>query len=120
MALIDGLSGIAALRIPSPPANSYHAYYKFYAFVKSDHLKDDWSRDRILDALAAEGVPGWSGSCPEIYREAAFGSEQYPTLHNARELGETSLMLPVHPTLLDKEIGDLVAACQKVFSFVQK
>ncbi|MHB0981587.1 MAG: hypothetical protein ACYC5Q_16220 [Thermoleophilia bacterium] len=52
--------------------------------------------------------------CPEIYREKAFveaGMVTPERLPAARELGETSLMLPVHPTLEPEHvrfIADLV------------
>ena len=54
------------------------------------------------------GVPCFSGSCSEIYLEKAFdGSASRPThrLPVARELGETSLMFLVHPTLPDAAIA---------------
>jgi dTDP-4-amino-4,6-dideoxygalactose transaminase len=47
-------------------------------------------------------VPCFSGSCSEIYREKAFldtGFGPPVTLPVARELGETSVALLVHPTL---------------------
>lgn len=112
--LVDGLSDITLLRIPQPSAREYHAYYKFYVFVRPEMLRPDWSRDRLLEALVAEGVPGWSGSCPEIYRETAFRGEPHRVLPNARELGETSIMLPVHPTLESSDIDDLILAMRKV------
>ena len=114
--LAVGLQDIGALRIPLPSTRAYHSYYKFYAFVRPERLRPEWTRDRILVALEAEGIPGLSGSCPEIYREEAFSSEGYPTLPVARVLGETSLMLPVHPTLAESEIDDMVAALQKVMA----
>jgi dTDP-4-amino-4,6-dideoxygalactose transaminase len=46
-----------------------HAHYKFYAYVESDALADGWSRDRIVEEIAAEGVPCYQGSCSEIYRD---------------------------------------------------
>ena len=118
--LAEALSDITALRIPRPSDKEYHAYYKFYAFVKPEKLNPGWSRNRILCALEAEGVPGWSGTCPEIYREKAFESECYPVLPNARELGETSIMLPVHPTLKSQDIEDISLAVRKVFAVACK
>jgi len=53
------------------------------------------------------GVPCLTGSCPEIYLEKAFeGTTWRPEtrLPVARQLGETSLMFQVHPTLLEKHI----------------
>jgi dTDP-4-amino-4,6-dideoxygalactose transaminase len=58
-----------------------------------------------MNAIVADGVPCYVGSCSEIYLERAFQTH-YPQarLPVARELGETSLMFLVHPTLSDTEI----------------
>jgi dTDP-4-amino-4,6-dideoxygalactose transaminase len=112
--LSEGLGPLAALRITLPPDSVFHAYYKYYFFVRPEQLKPGWDRDRVMQSIAAEGIPGWSGSCSEIYREAAFASRVLPTLPIAHELGETSLMLPVHPTLEDGDIEDMIVAVSKV------
>jgi hypothetical protein len=114
--LTEGLKDLKALRIPQPAKNEYHSYYKFYAFLNRDLLNPGWSRDLVLQALEAEGIPGLSGSCPEIYREEAFARCGYPTLPVANQLGETSMMLPVHPTLEDADIDDMVDAMRKVLA----
>ena len=114
--LAVGLTAIGALRVPRPSEHEYHAYYKFYAFVRPSHLKPNWSRDRLLEALNAEGIPGLSGSCPEIYREKAFENEHHKTLPNSRELGATSIMFQVHPTLKAADMDDMVRAVAKIFS----
>jgi dTDP-4-amino-4,6-dideoxygalactose transaminase len=52
-------------------------------------------------------VPCYTGICPEVYLEKAFEkTESRPRerLATAKELGETSLMFLVHPTLSGKEI----------------
>jgi dTDP-4-amino-4,6-dideoxygalactose transaminase len=95
------------VRVPRVPDTCVHAYYRFYAFVRPERLAPGWSRDRIVDEIVARGVPCYHGSCPEIYREKAFDVSQYRRdrpLPVARELGETSMMLLVHPTLTDAEI----------------
>jgi len=51
-----------------------HACYKYYVFVEPEALKSDWSRDRIMNELMAEGIPCGTGSCSEIYLEKAFGN----------------------------------------------
>ena len=114
--LQDGLSNVPLLRIPEPDAHEHHAYYKFYAFVEPERLKPDWSRDRILVAMQAEGIPGLSGSCPEIYREKAFAGHGYHVLPVAQALGETSIMLMVHPTLTTTDIDKMVTVVRKVCS----
>jgi hypothetical protein len=114
--LVNGLSDISALRIALPPADVCHAYYMFYAFLRPEMLKPGWTRDRILLALTAEGIPGKSGSCPEIYRESAFSDFNFPSLPVARMMGELSVSLPVHPTLKGAEVDDIVIAVHKVFA----
>lgn len=60
-----------------------------------------------MNAINAQRVPCYQGSCPEVYLEKAFdGTGWRPTerLPVARELGETSLMWLVHPTLTEAEI----------------
>jgi dTDP-4-amino-4,6-dideoxygalactose transaminase len=112
-----GLQGLDALRLTSPPEHIYHAYYKYYAFVRPEQLKRDWSRDRILEAIRAEGIPCGPGSCSEVYLERAFdNSPARPSarLPIARRLGETSIMLPLHPTLSEGDMDDMVKAICKV------
>jgi dTDP-4-amino-4,6-dideoxygalactose transaminase len=100
--LFEGLSEIDALRVPLPDSHIKHAYYKFYAFLDTSRLKSTWTRDRIIAEVTARGVPCFSGSCSEVYLERAFDdtdSRPAQRLPVARELGETSLMFLVHPTL---------------------
>lgn len=114
--LTNNFAAIPGLRIAAPPAHIEHAYYKYYAFVRPEYLAIDWSRDRIVEAIRAEGVPCFTGSCSEIYLEKAFPIEWRPPrrLPVARELGETSLMFLVHPTLTEEHIQWTCAAVAKV------
>jgi len=117
--LNEGLVGLDALRLTIPDTNSYHAYYKYYAFMRHERLREGWGRDRIAEAISAEGVPCYSGICPEIYRERAFIKAGLAPAHRspvARRLGESSLMFLVHPTLEDADIHDTVAAIRKVMA----
>ncbi len=106
-----------ALRLPLPPDHLEHSYYKYYVFLHPARLRAGWSRDQILRALQAEGIPCGSGICPEIYLEKAFdGSSMRPArrLPAAQLLGETSLMFQVHPTLTEADLADTCAALEKV------
>jgi dTDP-4-amino-4,6-dideoxygalactose transaminase len=110
-------AGFEALRVPAPPADMQHACYRQYAYVRPAKLREGWSRDRIVQAVLAEGVPLYHGSCSEIYLERAFdgtGWRPAERLPNARELGETSLMFLTHPTLTDDEVGRVCAAVRRV------
>ncbi|HGY1017581.1 TPA: DegT/DnrJ/EryC1/StrS family aminotransferase [Aeromonas salmonicida subsp. masoucida] len=97
----------SALRVVTVPDDIVHAEYKHYFFVKSEHLASGWSRDRLVEEISARGVPCYQGSCSEVYLEAAFdGTPWRPEtrLINAKLLGETSMMMLVHPTLTDDEM----------------
>lgn len=98
---------LTGLRVPQLPADIVHAVYKCYVFIDPSELKGDWSRDRILSEITEQGVPCFSGSCSEVYLEKAFegtGWRPVKRLSVARELGESSLMFLVHPTLTNAEI----------------
>jgi dTDP-4-amino-4,6-dideoxygalactose transaminase len=120
---LDPFAGTdGAVRVPRPTCGCYlgsswgstddgracvHGFYRFYAYVRPESLAKGWTRDRIIEAIVARGVPCYSGSCPEVYLESAFDGtgwrppERLPT---ARELGATSLMWLVHPTLTEAEM----------------
>jgi len=91
------------LRVPIIPDYIEHAAYKCYVFVKGDVKL----RDKMMMDINEKGVPCYSGSCSEVYLEKAFdntGFRPKERLPVARELGETSLMFLVHPTLTEEEI----------------
>jgi dTDP-4-amino-4,6-dideoxygalactose transaminase len=106
---------IPSLRVTIPHDGMDHAYYKYYVFVRPESLKADWSRDRIMEAINAEGIPCFAGY-REMYLEKAFPSEWKPAqpLPVAQELGETGLMFLVHSTLGDEEMLDTCRAVEKV------
>jgi hypothetical protein len=116
--LAEHLGGLPGLRVPLPPEGFEHAYYKFYFYVEPAQLKPGWDRDRIMAAVEAEGIPCFSGSCPEVYLEKAFPPQMRPPerLPVARILGETSLMVMVHPTLTEEDILDTCYAVEKVLA----
>ncbi len=96
-----------------------HANYKLYMYVRPEQLGSGWSRDRIVEEIVARGVPAFQGSCSEVYLEKAFDnldSRPAERLPVARELGETSLMMLVHPTLTDCEIEKSSAVLAEVLA----
>ena len=67
-----------------------------------------------MAAITARGIPCFVGSCSEIYLERGFTDRALgPSrpLPVARELGATSLMLLIHPTLAP---ADMEEACRVV------
>jgi len=110
-------------RLVDVPEHCEHAEYKHYLFIKPDLLADGWSRDRIVNEIVGVGVPCFQGSCSEVYLEKAFdgtGFRPKKRLANAVELGETSLMFLVHPTLTESEISKTTKAILEVFEFAQR
>jgi dTDP-4-amino-4,6-dideoxygalactose transaminase len=107
---------LPALRITTPPEEIGHAYYKYYVFLRPEWMREGWSRDYLTQAVVAEGIPCFSGSCSEIYLEKAFSHDMRPAqrLQVARQLGETSLMFLVHPTLSEQDMVDTARAIEKV------
>lgn len=108
-----------ALRVPEVPNDVEHAFYKCYVFVEPELLKPEWDRDAIMQAIVERGVPCFSGSCSEVYKEKAFDNTGFrPTspLNNAIELADTSLMFLVHPTLKPEEVDK----CCRVLSEVME
>ncbi len=103
----DIASRLAGLRVPVVPEEIEHAAYKCYLFVEPEALRKGWDRDRIMSEINDRGVSCFSGSCSEVYLEKAFdgtGFRPEERLPVARELGETSLMFLVHPTLTEDEL----------------
>jgi len=116
--LTKAFKEVPFLDIHEPCDAIYHSYYKHYVFI-NDKIPEEWSRDSIMNALNDHGVPCFSGSCSEIYLEKCFensGMQQKIRLPNAKKLGETSLMFLVHPTILEKEMKEVVKAIKSVFS----
>ncbi|MBH0057930.1 DegT/DnrJ/EryC1/StrS aminotransferase family protein [Pseudoalteromonas sp. SWXJZ94C] len=107
-ALLDGAaSEFNCIRLVKVPKYIEHAEYKHYMFIKPEQLADGWDRDRIVNEIVSRGVPCFQGSCSEVYLEKAFDNTQWrpeKRLPNAVELGETSIMFLVHPTLTEAEI----------------
>ena len=105
------------LRISKPPSYIQHAWYKCYFFIRPEGMKNEWSRDRIIGEINNRGAPCYAGVCPEIYLEKAFknnGFEPDKRLPVAKELGETSLMFLIHPTLTTDEIAKTCDIISKV------
>jgi dTDP-4-amino-4,6-dideoxygalactose transaminase len=109
----------SGLRVPKVPMHIGHAAYKCYVFVEPDRLKTGWGRDRIMNEVVDQGVPCFSGSCSEVYLEKAFdgtGWRPERRLPVARELGKTSLMFLVHPTLTEAEMDKTCTVLRQVMN----
>lgn len=117
--LTQAFINIPAFRVTMPPEDVYHAFYKYYVFLRPEMLKAGWDRERVIVAINELGIPCFTGSCSEMYLEKAFdtdGLRPEKRLPVARELGDTAMMFPVHPTLSEKDMKDVVRAVEIVLS----
>lgn len=114
--ILEACARWPALRIPVAAPDVSPAWYRAYVFVRPDRLAAGWSRDRIIAAIQARGVPCMVGTAPEVYLEQAFDAAGRPAqrLPVARQLGETGLCFLVHPTLSAAEIDQTRAAIDAV------
>lgn len=109
-------------RVPVLPDNIRHAGYKCYVFLRPERLTAGWNRDRLIAEISARGVPCYSGSCSEMYLEKGIqqaGCAPAKPCGVARELGETSVMFLVHPTLRDDEIQKTCQVIDEVAKLAQ-
>jgi len=100
-----------------------HAHYRLYAYVRPENLAEGWTRDLIVQRINELGVPCYQGSCSEVYLEKAFdntGWRPKERLPIAQQLGQTSLMFLVHPTLTDAEMDKSISVIKSVMSEAQR
>ncbi len=116
--LAGALADLPALRVALAPADTQDSHYRLYARVVPEALASGWHRDRIIAAIAAEGVPVQYGTCAEIYRERAFAAAGLGPhggrLPHAAGFHDTQLAFFVHPTLADADIDDTAHAVRAV------
>lgn len=117
-AIYNEAKKLSWLRVPDIPDWANHAFYTCYVFLESSALPEGWDRERIIAEINTRGVPCYSGSCSEIYLEKAFDNTKYQPKERllvAKELGETSIMFLVHPTL---RVEDIKKTCEVIASLL--
>ncbi len=92
------LGRCAGVRVPQPPPEVYHSYYKYYFFLEPACFKI--SRDALIARITEAGVFCQVGSCGEVYRERALaGFAPERACKNARKLFDTAILLRCDPTI---------------------
>lgn len=105
--IFDSFGDTPFFTVHKPSEDYVHAAYKCYVQVNLQALPEGWTRDRIMQVINDQQVPCYSGSCSEVYLEKAFDNTPWRPkvrLKNAVDLGETSLMFLVHPTLSESSL----------------
>lgn len=120
--IFDVCKKYSFLNVHQVPDYIEHAFYKCYVTLNVEKLPSSWSRDTIINAISEQGIPCFSGSCSEVYKEKAFKNTSYQpkkTLKNAKKLGDTSLMFLVHPTLTNQEISKTCKVLEAIFNQIK-
>ena len=120
MIIADCLKDLNNLRVPLPPKDKEHAWYKFYTYIVTSSLSSEWNRDRIISEINSKHYPAFSGSCSEIYLENCFQRNNLAPkkrLPFAKKLGEESLMFLVHPTISTE---DMIKYTEVIYEVLKK
>ena len=96
---IDALSTVPNIRMPLPGEDMRHAWYKLYFYLDVPDADAAALRKQITARARHAGLRLFTGSCSEVYCEAAFRDLPRPDCPVAARIGDTSLMVEVHPTL---------------------
>jgi len=115
--LTKGFSRIDGLRVTVPGSDLKHSYYKYYAFVETGRLRPSWTTNQIIAGVNSGGISCSSGSCSEVYLEKSFQDLGFYPKNNheiARQLGNTSIMFQVHPTLEETHIEKCIEVVTRV------
>lgn len=121
--LYDRLSECSVLRTPRPGPHLEHAYYRFYAYLRPEALRDGWNLERILGEFEDRGLPCNAGSCSEIYRERAFtdlGLGPERPLPVASQMTDTAIAILVHPTLVADDMHSVADGVLDVLAQAQR
>lgn len=111
------------LIVPKIPDYIEHGFYKCYVHIALNLLPTGYSREKIIAEIEQLGVPCFSGSCSEVYKEKAFEQTNLApktALKNAKLLGENSLMFLVHPTLTADEINKSCQVIKIIFDRIDQ
>lgn len=96
---------LSMIRLTIPDNKYYHSYYKYYCFVRPEFLKNNITRDDIIQTINSLGIPCFQGTCGEVYKEKAYGMAL--DLPITKRLTEYSLMFLVDPSYSENTIKDI-------------
>ncbi len=120
IAALNQFDFIQTPMLPSEEGNQ-NAYYRLYARVKADVSKNGLSgivlRDHIIEQLTLSGVPCFSGSCAEIYREKLFADLAFEgRLPNATIFADYAFCFLVHHTITPEQMQFITSKVSQVLS----
>lgn len=112
--ITEGLAAVRGIRVPAVPEHAMPSYYRLYLQIDPHVLAPGWTRNRVLEACAAEGIPCFEGSCSDIGLEQAMTPYAGSERPAAKALGAKSIALLVHPGLSSSYVAAVAEAIAKV------
>ncbi len=99
-------SALNGVLVPEVAAGARHVYQRYVVRVPGNGRPD---RDAFAKALAARGVDAGIPVTTPVHRLPAYRSGAH--LPRTERAAAETLALPVHPTLTQKDVDRIVAAC---------
>ncbi len=130
--LTEMLEDVPGIKTPTDPAYGKHVYYLYVITI--DEKKIGWSRDEFVEALRKENIDARRGYHKPLHQQELFlkindprvnyfakivkypeySKLSYPT---AEKLSKTSVWLPCHPALTEKDVENIGKAIRKLISW---
>jgi len=111
--LTEGLEGIPGLRPQSTGRGVEHSYSYYTVIMDLERFRCD--RDEFVEVLKAENVDCMVYYPIPLTKQPALrkyaGEAQCPV---AEETSEKVFSIPVHPSLSERDLGNIVEALEKV------
>lgn len=95
------------IRIPKYNQNINHAWYRCYAFLKSNKFKTKKVRDELMVLLNKNNIPCSVGSCAEVYLENVFRKNNNfdgERHRNAQVISDSALAFIIIPQITNREM----------------
>lgn len=74
---LNKISKISGVIVPQFPDAIKNSFYRTYVCLDVEKMKDKWDRNRVINEINEIGLVCNIGSCNAIYKEKAFGSDNY-------------------------------------------
>ena len=115
--LLEKFRKVKIFRVQNLNNNIYIAPYRFCFFTIKENMKPGWNREKILVELNKKRISCTMGSCSEIYKERGFVKKMghHKVLKNANLLGNTSLALPVDPTMSSNDLKCIIKEIKIIY-----
>jgi len=124
------LQSLRGINEPYKPEYADHVYHLYAAKIPED---SNWARDKVVAALNAEGIGAANIYSIPIYNQPLYRKINdpkicwaanicvYPDYSKIRlpiteKICQQLLLLPIHPSLTEKDIEDIGNALRKIFS----